>query len=218
MDNTSLIFYSDCENEFTSNIRCCILKFGISFDESDNLNEIISSIQSHSVYAIMCVKSEFSNKLIDKSCAEHSNYFIKIVNNSSSSNYNEIVSSFISSLANKSIPLTPKPIPFAVQIVNSELEKLNLSKKYIGFKYISDIVIEAIKRNINDVYTPSLFQRVAILNNVAEDSVERDIRHILMKTWRNCPQFKQNLSNINKPKVKAHDILNAIVEYIHNII
>ena len=217
MNNKSLLFFKDYEDQFTESVRCCILKYGIPFDETEDIHQAINQIQSHSVYAIMCVKSPFVSKLIDKACELHTDYFVKTSN--TQLNCEEILSNFIQSLIyNKQISITPRPLPLAHQIIRNELEKLHLSKKYIGFKYVSDIIIESLKQNITDAYTPTLFKKVAIINQVTEDSVERDIRHMLMKTWKNCPEFKAQFTNINKQTTNSKELLNNIISYIRKII
>ena len=213
----TLTFYSDCKDTFSDYVKSCISKYEICFDETNNINELITNINDGLTYAILCIKSPYNNELIDNNCYNKER-FVKILNNEDSIDYNSIVSNFIQTLAiDNKILFAHTPLSLEVQLVNGELENLGLSKKYIGFKYISDVTIESIKRKILDSYNPSLFKRIAIINQVTEESVERDIRHILAKSWKTSPEIKQLFPTVNKTIPKAHDLLNRVVNHIKSL-
>lgn len=216
MNNIRLTFYSDTTDEFSGLVKSCILKYEICFEEINNIDELILQLNYGYTYAIICIKEPYNNELINNKCF-NKDHFVKIIN-PETVDYNHIVSNFIQSLAiDNKILFIHKTSSLEVQLVNIELEKLGLSKKYLGFKYISDIVIESIKRKILDSYNPSLFKRIAIVNQVSEESVERDIRHILSKTWKSSSEIKQLFPTLNKTSPKSHELLNRIVTYIKSL-
>lgn len=216
--NNFLKFYKDIDDEFSDYIRCCLLSFDIIFDEIEDINETINIINSASACIIVYASSEYAENILERHYKNCGDYVLKLTKPCNYETCKQEVCSFVSNLiANKKISSAPRKKPLIYQIVNAELEKLNLTKKYVGFKYLSDLLVDALKQNNLDPYNPQMFSKVAFINNVTIDSVEKDIRHMLMKNWKTSSVLKTQL-NINKSAVSSRELLKSVIEYLRKLI
>ena len=108
-----------------------------------------------------------------------------------------------------------KPLPIVTQIIRTEIENLGISKKYLGFKYVVDIISCAIFNNIEDAYNNNMFEFIASINHVNTHNVERDIRHMLISCYNSCVKIK-NIVKISK--INAKNILNNLIKYLKILI
>ena len=105
------------------------------------------------------------------------------------------------------------------QVIRIEFDRLCISQKYIGFKYLVDITAFALNNDISNAYCWNLFEQIANINNTSKDSVERDIRHMLSTLWQRNTVFKNRLSaNCNSKNINSKCILNALIKYMSIVI
>ncbi len=127
------------------------------------------------------------------------------------------LSSFTSISSTNSIDKTPQPIPILSQLVANKFEKLGISKKYTGFRYLVDFLrITLSNRDIKLNYCNTL-DIVATLNSSTRDIVDRDIRHILLSSWENGNHLRSTIS-LSDQQPGAKQILYALIDYIQRII
>lgn len=103
------------------------------------------------------------------------------------------------------------------RLIRLELEKINISKKYVGFKYLTEILVFSFDRKIQNEGTNVVIE-TANLNGVSVDAINHDIKHMFL----NCCRQNDKLCKIlNGGVVGVCDIksmLNNLVKYIHQAI
>ena len=105
------------------------------------------------------------------------------------------------------------------RLIRFEFEKLGISQKYIGFKYLVDTASLALSNHINKIYCTNIFQQIADLNNTSYESVERDIRHMLSTLWQNNKTFKTIISyNLAGEQINSKCILTSLIEHLNKVI
>ena len=114
-------------------------------------------------------------------------------------------------------PLNPSCIH---RIVSFELENIGVSKTYLGFKYILDLIILCIKDRQNLTSLDSKFERVGEVNLSNKGAVERDVRHMLNQCWKNNSTFRNTLVSVNNGDftVNFKNLLKYTIQHFLNFI
>lgn len=103
------------------------------------------------------------------------------------------------------------------KIVRLELEKLNISKKYSGFKYLVDFITFSINDRLSCDYA-TILNHVAVLNKLSSDAVNHSIKHMMFSSLQNNPSLHLVLDSHLKSKVDIKSILLGLAAHIYSII
>lgn len=101
------------------------------------------------------------------------------------------------------------------KVVRLELQSIGIENKYIGFKYLAELLTQAIINQDNQPYTLNKIENIAISNNISLDSAERDIRHLLTSSK---PTLLHNQIIDQNLKHSTKQTINNIFKYLKNII
>ncbi|MFQ6723838.1 MAG: sporulation initiation factor Spo0A C-terminal domain-containing protein, partial [Clostridia bacterium] len=105
------------------------------------------------------------------------------------------------------------------KLIKDELIKLGLSDKYVGFKYLTELITNSLKSSFYTTKYIDFFEYVSRINLSPIDSIERAVRHMLSTTWKQNKEFRQTLRSkcqIDKPNSK--NLLNAIITHFKEFI
>ena len=112
--------------------------------------------------------------------------------------------------------LNPIAIPSFIQkMVRIELEKLNLSKKYLAFKYLVDIICYSLYTGNKDTFSTNMLSHIALINSTSWSSVERDVRHMLTSNWNSNEIFRSVIcKHISGTEINTKILIDALISYI----
>ena len=95
------------------------------------------------------------------------------------------------------------------KVIRFELEQLEVSKTYVGFNYLVNLLSNELALNTNHESSAYFSQ---------SENLNRDIRHMLQKCWQTNAKFKSSLSRFISPRCGPCPpklLLNALIEYLH---
>lgn len=230
---SNLIVYSEKEIEFKNEVISTIVEFDISFKELHSLTLTFSAIKNPQNYIILLAKSkEFLTTIenIAKGCHNYQERIFVIYNSdeiedcffNNSCNRHQLytLKSFISkALSSQAITPSNNTSTLIYKLVELELHNLEIPAKYIGFKYLAEILTRALSTNFYACDYIDFFQYSARIHLATIDTIERDVRHMLLTTWKKSQKFRdliQENNHIEKPKAKV--IFNAILSYLKRVI
>jgi len=178
---------------------------------------------------VVCSNSEYIynsiNKIIKSNNYNDSKIFIiydqnlsnyQFENSCSFKNLEPFEQFLLESISLNKINTQPQTQPLLNRVVDIELEKLDISKKYIGFKYLVDFIAKSLSYKYRNYSMPQIFDFVASINNSSYDTIEHDIRHLLLTNWKTNIKLKNALPDLNKIKYQpnAKTILQNLIYYI----
>lgn len=230
----NLILYSEKDICFKNDIYSILIECNTPFKELNSLPLVFSAIKNPENIIVIIIKNEEFLKLIEefaKKCYNYQNRIFIIFTSKDLVDFffqhycvfpqiNEFKTFITNNVQNKNICLNRKTSNLLQKLIMLELEKLDISSKYIGFKYLTDVLVNALSTNFYTNNHIDLFKQVAGLHLAKIDTIERDVRHMLVSTWKKSTQFRESIQNnsskIDKPNAK--NILQAIIIYLKNVI
>lgn len=230
----NLMIYAENNTNPQKLIQSIVASHNIPFKELRSLGLVFSAIKNPSTYLILLIKTRQlleSIKSISKNCPDCQSRIFIIYDSENNidpffenfclnSNLDK-VNQFITNISQSKQIFSPRqPSKLLSKLVELELQNLDVSKKYIGFKYLIELIVNAISTQCFSSNYIDLFEYVAILNLASIDTVERDVRHMLVTTWKTSVKFKHILQKFlpNSENPNSKRILNAIINYIKNAI
>lgn len=99
--------------------------------------------------------------------------------------------------------------------VTDIINHLGFNSKYKGYKYLIDILTRMLINNLTSVsFRKHIYPFISTLYSVSEDSIERDLRNILLKAI-NKNQFKETICfNEQTLNQTTRNIINCLLIYI----
>lgn len=227
-----LNLYCEAGCSSAQDIKNIIIGQGISFKELRNSTLLFSAIKNPENIVVVLISS---NNLLTqletfaKNCYNYQkrifivfqntqlldNFFI----NSCCYNKTNKLIDFLTStdITNSQTPTQPSQL--LIKLVRFELEKLQIPTKYIGFNYLNQLAVNYLCNNYTSNTYIELFEYVAGINLASIDTIERDVRHMLLITWKNNSYFRNTLQCNNVlEKPNSKNILSAILSYLKNTI
>lgn len=231
-NSANLLFFSENRTAVQNQVRSLMVECGIPFRETGSISQVFSALENPNYYAVILISTqELYNTVINTTHLLNATprlfvlYPHQVTTGDFFNNYCETTISslknfLITNIKNFNICVRPQPPVLIQKLVRLELEKLGIGKKYIGFKYIVDLLVNALCNKIFDAYDNELFEYVASINLTTPQSIERDIRHMLLTTWKSSPYFKNTLSTIPfwENEVNAKNILNNLILYLRQVL
>ena len=102
------------------------------------------------------------------------------------------------------------------KLIRRELENLQISKKYTGFKYLVDLIEFSFDDKSQDLLC--LLNLVASANQVTTDAVEHNIKHMLLSALRNGKGFKGAISQRGVDEHDSKQLIRFVVNYVRSVI
>lgn len=223
-----------CENwdSNAKDIKNFIVATGLPFKELHNSTLLFSAIKNPENTIVVLVSSKQLLTKLENFSKHCHNYqkrvFVVFINDSMNDNFftNSCPYNNLSDLSKYlSFPLIDglnnpvQPANLLVKLVQCELEKLQIPTKYIGFNYLTQLSVNYLCNNYSSNTYIELFKYVANINLASIDTIERDVRHMLLTTWKNSSIFRAILQGevtIEKPNSK--NILKAILAHLKTAI
>lgn len=229
----NLIIYSEKDVEFKNKIIEILLDSNVIFKELHSLALTFSAIKNPQNHIIIAVKTKdflASIENIAKGCHNYQNRIFIVFESINIDDYffnNKCIKDQLEPLKDfilktttfQSISPLSNTSTLVYKLVELELKSLEISSKYTGFKYLTEILTQALSTNFYACDYIDFFQYSARLHSSTIDTIERDVRHMLTTSWKKNEKFR-NIIQQNNPieNPKAKTILNAILEYLKNII
>lgn len=230
----NLILYSEKGTLISPDICSIITEQNVPFKQLNSLPLVFHAIKNPQNYIIVLARTkEFLNMIenISKECHNYQNRIFIIYS------HNELIDYFFENYCTidnlsklkvfiNSISLSLNILPsnntssLLYKLIHFELEKLGLSNKYIGFKYLINVLTNALGSNFYCNEYINLFECASRTYSTPIDTIERDIRHMLLSNWKNNLKFKENLLKTNHQiqKLNGKTLINAIITYLKNTI
>lgn len=227
-----LNLYCEDYNPIATDIKNIITNTGTPFKEIRNSTLLFSAIKNPNNIVIVAVTSrnllaqleEFS-----KCCHNYQNRLFIILKDSSLNdhffnNHTSFanlakLSTFLKHVNSSGLSNPLQTSNLLVKLVQYELQKLQIPTKYRGFTYLTQLAVNYLCNNYPINTYIELFEHVANINLASIDTIERDVRHMLLTTWKNNVNFCNKLqlkTPIEKPNSK--NILSAILSYLKSTI
>jgi len=231
MNNSlNLLLYVDKTVCFRDEVRLLIAKCGIPFIELDGVAHLFSAVkQSNKCIIVVAGQQLFetitsfrntTNELSHIFFVLKFNPLISVKNFCTCETLYKLEEYLNINIRLKNIDMRFPNTTLMHRLIRCELNNLDISKKYAGFKYIVDLIDNVLKTKITNPYSSELFKYVASINVTTADIVERNIRHMLTTTWKNSTKFRSAIlpKKQDKTSIPAKDILNGIIDYLKQII
>lgn len=231
--STNLIIYKEKESDISNHLNETILNKNMPFRESHSVSLTFSFMKNPENIVIIIVKTkDFLNQIesIALECFNYQKRLFIIHHSNTLQDFffeNTCTLDDLTSLQHfldnikTSTPSKPSHTSQLLsKILTLELEKLDISNKYVGFNYLVDALSNAFEKDFYSTSHIDLFTKVASKNLMNVDTIERDVRHMLLKTWNNSSIFKKALmSSPHKlTKINAKNILNSLLLYLKDIV
>lgn len=211
-------------------VKSIISNIGLPFKELHNCTLLFSAIKTPDNIVVAVVSSRqllvqlekfaktcynYQNRIfiVYKDINLHDNFFSNTCNPKSL----DVLSKFLSTTSATNKPLQPSSL--LLKLVEFELKKLQIPDKYIGFNYLTQLAVNYLCNNYPTNTYIELFEYVAGINLASIDTIERDVRHMILTIWKNNPNFRNVLQYktiIQKPNSK--NILSAILTHLKETI
>ncbi len=106
------------------------------------------------------------------------------------------------------------------KLIRIELENIGLLSKYVGFEYLVDLSECALCKNFYCNNYIEFYDNVASKNLSSVDTIERNVRHMLLSTWKNNPEFRKILKDCCgiSSRINVKILLNGVLEYLKMVI
>ena len=223
-----------CENlcQISQDIKDIFISYGLPFKELRSSTSLFSAIKNHDSIIVIIVSSKSLIMQLEafvKNCHNYQNrIFIVFTDNSLDDKFftnschhtqTDVFCEFLKSSVIHNISNPVQPSKLLVKLVKSELEKLQISTKYIGFNYLTQLAVNYLCNTYSQKTYIELFEYVTSLNLASIDTIERDVRHMLLTTWKTNDHFRQEIQQytaLEKPNSK--NILNAVLLYLKSTI
>ena len=217
----NLLVYNKGSTNIGQKVDSILNSLPFSFISLDTFEGILSKIQEKNCYVLVVVHNiniyntlkniNFPANTCDKFIVIYSinrTPIPKFTNYYTCNNLDEIKSTLMS--------LNPIAIPSFIQkMVRIELEKLNLSKKYLAFKYLVDTICHSLYTGDKNTFSTNTLSYIALINNTSWNSIERDIRHMLTSNWNSNETFKSAIcKHISGTEINTKILVDALISYI----
>lgn len=229
----NLLVYAENNISFQQNVHALIVESRTPFKEVRSLGLLFSSIKNPPSRIILMVKTkEFLNTIetLAKTCHNYqSRIFIVHETHDTEDGFFanfcinpqlDKLKSFINNNSNQTSYVSHQSSNLLSKLIELELTNLDISKKYIGFKYLTDLIVNAFCSQFYSNNYIQLFEYVATSHLQSIDTIERDVRHMLLTTWERSEKFKSILQQYcptsHKPNSKK--LLKAIISHLKNTI
>ncbi|MBQ7798232.1 MAG: hypothetical protein IJ371_03830 [Clostridia bacterium] len=228
----NLIFYSEGGVTFEDDVKSIIIESNTTFKELNSLKLTLSAIKNPQNHIILIAKSkEFLNTIEDIAsiCHNFQNRVFVVYSSpeiidcffDNSCMYNQLdtLKKFIhDSIQAQNIYPQHQTSTLLNKLISLELGNLEISCKYIGFNYLIDVVSSALSTKFYSDNYIDLFKHIANISLSSIDTIERNVRHMLLTTWKKSCKFREILKPYTPPKTNAKNILNSLITYLKNII
>lgn len=226
----NLIFYCNSEAKYAIDIRASLTKYNLPFIETDNEIDVFSFAQNPKNYIIFVANTNSTPLQLIKLSKINKNIFI-VYPNEYATNVEikhycthqslDLLEKYL--LANVNLNNISTKLPTSSllnKLIMLELENLGISKKYIGFKYLVDIITNSICKNTSIPYSAEQFEYIANINSSTPDAIERDIRHMLLSSWKASKTLQITLcSKLSlKQQPNAKSVLINLIRYLKETI
>lgn len=226
---SSLVLYSEPLTSFADDVRSLISECDIPFKEIGNISQIYSHANNPNTYIIILIQTiehfNIIKNIMSQPISSHNIFIIHSCDIENDENINNLYhfeklsvvkSVLLYNLNVKHTSVYTQTHSLIYKIIRAELECLEISKKYAGFKYLVDFCANSIY-NTSLSYT-ELIEIVSKINNSQADIVEHAIRHMLLATLKNSAIFRKTLSLKKKTYLNNKDMLNIILDHIKTLI
>lgn len=213
-------------------VKSTIIKTGLPFRELHNTTLLFSSLKNPDNIVVAIISSRqlllqieefvktchnYQNRIfiVYKNISLHDNFFIHTCAYPNLNNLSQYLTQ--GNIINLNPPTQPSTL--LTKLVKYELQKLQIPTKYVGFNYLTQLAVNYLCNNYPPNTYIELFEYVASINLASIDTIERDVRHMILTTWKNNTQFRNILErseHIEKPNSK--NILNHILAYLKQTI
>ena len=212
----------------SQSIKEVIIDNNLAFKELHNTTLLFSAIKNPSNIVIVVISSPQLLAQLETFAQDCHNYqnrvFIVFKDVSLSDNfftntchYTElnILHNFLNSPAVTSLNKPRQPSQLLMKLVQSELQALQIPTKYIGFSYLTQLAVNYLCNTYSPNTYIELFEYVASINLASIDTIERDVRHMILTIWKNNSHFRDTLQQ-HAPisKSNSKNILGAILIYL----
>ncbi len=232
--SSNLIVYYDKNFEHKQQVHLSLIDNDICFKVFNGLKLVFSALKNPQNYVIIAIDSPSTLHEIENiahECFDYQNrIFIIFTSPELSDNFfanyctlnqlNKLTQFIQTNIKNKRLISPTHPSNLLNKLICLELQKLDISTKYIGFKYLVGVIANALSKNFYANSYIDLFTNIASSNLETIDTVERDVRHMLKASWKNNAKlreiFKSNFTTASTPKAK--DLLQAIINYLKQVI
>lgn len=231
--SSNLILYGDADDYFINSVLDTIAECNIPFKQIKTPTLISPMIKNQQNYVILLINNKDFLQLIEKHIRFCHNFQDRVLavytseelvdyffNNFCLLNQLHKLKNFILTNAmQKNISTPNKTSDLLKRLIACELINIGISNKYIGFQYLVDIIANAFSKHFFVNSYIDLFQQVAYTYLTKVDTIERDVRHMLIKTWKDNEKFRKTLhpkEKIDKPNAKT--LLSAILNHLKTVI
>lgn len=227
-----LNLYCECWHDMAENIKASLIEIGQTFKELHNSTLLFSTIKNPDNLIIVAVSSTQFLKELESFAKECHNYqnrvFVvfkhpslddKFFTNTCNVNNLDYIQEFLKPSKTFNLNNPVQPSKLLTKLVQLELQKLQIPTKYIGFDYLTQLAVNYLCNTYSSNSYIELFEYVASINLASIDTIERDVRHMILTTWKNNPNFRNMLQYnniIEKPNSK--NILMVLLKYLKNTI
>lgn len=230
----NLMLYAENNTTSQNLIQSLIINHEIPFKELRSLGLVFSAIKNPRNYIILLIKNKETLTSIETISKIYHNPQSRIFivyetedtiggffeNFCLSSNLNKLNEFIVNTYQSNKISPPNQPSKLLSKLVTLELENLDISQKYIGYKYLLDLVVNAVSTQCFSTNYIDLFEHTAIYNSASIDTIERAVRHMLLTTWKTSFKFRHILQKFlpNSQNPNSKKLLNAIIHHIKNAI
>lgn len=224
-----LVFFEDASNE--NEAKRIIIGSGISFIELKSFDALLSALSNSSQRIIIFLGGyKLYNKLqayVKKWKIPNSSFIIFHSNDNISltapnncfniTSLQNYLTNQISPAKNACSPHAPMLIE---KLVGRELETLGIDKKYLGFKYLLDLITHTMNdHNLSDEKAYALIGNICNKTNMDPVIVERDIRHMLTTCWKKNMVLQSTLTKFVNGKYPLcnKNLLSTVLLYFKRL-
>ena len=226
-----LNLYCEETSQISQDIKTILTNQRIPFKELRNSTLLFSAIKNPDNIVIVVISNQnllSRLKSFSKKCYNYQNRIFAVFKNAElldnffeksfiHNQLNTLSESLQEHEINQHIPKQPSKL--LVKLVQFELHKLQISSKYIGFNYLTQLAVNYLCNNYPSSTYIELFEYVASLNLASIDTIERDVRHMILTTWKTNSHFRNMIQQTNPlEKPNSKNILIALLSYLKNTI
>jgi len=224
--NKSILLFADKTSELSFIEDYCKEHY-IKFLQLDKLSELLMSVQENRFDVLIIDDKIFPIKTDLLTIFSRRGFYVSniIVYTNKKIDYNCVLCKNPTDLTNKLRDILDSingVRPFIVNLdiyskITEILNYLGINNKYKGCKYLIEILNRMILSDLNCIsFKKTIYPFVASLYSVSEDSVERDVRNVLLKAITNY-KFKEQLEFDDKIyRNTTRNIINSLLIYVKN--
>lgn len=226
---SSLVLYIEPLTSFADDVRSLIYECDTPFKEIGSISQISLHINNPNTYIIILIQTiehfNIIKNIMGQSINRHNIFIVHSCDVENNENLNNLYyfeklcvlkSALLYNLTIQHSSVYTQTHSLIYKIIRAELEYLEISKKYAGFKYLVDFCVNSICNPILS-YT-EVIETVSKINTSQPDIVEHAIRHMLLATLKNSSIFRKTLCLKKKTYLNNKEMLNIVLKHIKTLI